>query len=232
MTVESLRTTRARTRAEVRPGERRGAGARRGGATPCSRRFGILDSQRCSRRRDASGRGGVPRREGTRQVARERRCGAVGGGEADLRGRRGYAPGREHPAGSQALAKTLRDIARAGPAGFYSRRRPARSIGGVMIPRWIGGRVRRTSRRSSRSGANRWSWHYKGTEVFEVPPNSMGATTLLILELLEECRPRLSRASARPRGCALRSRPPRRRTRRGTRSLVTRGSSVSASTSS
>jgi gamma-glutamyltranspeptidase/glutathione hydrolase len=82
------------------------------------------------------------------------------------------------------LAETLREIARDGPEGFY-RGRPARSIRETMsragqpvdeedlasfMPEWCDPLVA----------------PYRGIEVCEVPPNSMGATTLLILKLLEE----------------------------------------------
>ncbi len=81
------------------------------------------------------------------------------------------------------LASTLREIAREGPPGLY------------------GGRAARSIREAvSRAGPEATEedlasfepeWceplvlSYRGAEVFEVPPNSMGATTLLILELLK-----------------------------------------------
>jgi len=81
------------------------------------------------------------------------------------------------------LAVTLREIAERGADGFY-RGRPAEAIIREMSS---GGAEFDHSDFSSFTA----EWceplrsTYRGTEVFEVPPNSMGATTLLILKLLE-----------------------------------------------
>jgi gamma-glutamyltranspeptidase/glutathione hydrolase len=82
------------------------------------------------------------------------------------------------------LAKTLREISDGGAGGFYSGEtgkeiRSAMAAGGFDVdikdiasyrPEWVEP-LRMT---------------YRDREVFEVPPNSMGATTLLILNQLEE----------------------------------------------
>ncbi|MGD0637467.1 MAG: gamma-glutamyltransferase family protein [Nitrososphaerales archaeon] len=82
-----------------------------------------------------------------------------------------------------ALARTLRDIAKLGPAGFYSGL-PAKSICEVMLRAGL-----EADEEDLATFEPEWcaplAIQYKGTEVFEVPPNSMGATTLLILELLK-----------------------------------------------
>lgn len=68
-------------------------------------RFGALEFSGVGRR-DAAGGGGVPYWKGARQVSRGGIAGAVGGGEADLRGRRRGTPGRRHPetAGSRQVS--------------------------------------------------------------------------------------------------------------------------------
>jgi gamma-glutamyltranspeptidase / glutathione hydrolase len=85
------------------------------------------------------------------------------------------------------LAATLRRVVERGPDGFYSGEtarllRGAMSKGGLdvnaadlseMRPEWVEPLESR----------------YRGRQVFEVPPNSMGATTLLILRQLERLDP-------------------------------------------
>jgi gamma-glutamyltranspeptidase / glutathione hydrolase len=85
------------------------------------------------------------------------------------------------------LAETLRRIADEGPEGFYEGEvaesiRATTARGGIevsasdlseMSPEWV------EPLESS----------YRGTRVYEVPPNSMGAETLLILKQLEELEP-------------------------------------------
>jgi len=82
------------------------------------------------------------------------------------------------------LAACLRDIARDGPDGFYKGTaaraiRQEMSEGGIAVDEEDLG-----------SYAPEWCeplrFEYNGTEVFEVPPNSMGATTLLMLKILQE----------------------------------------------
>jgi gamma-glutamyltranspeptidase/glutathione hydrolase len=83
----------------------------------------------------------------------------------------------------RALAKTLRDIAKIGAAGFYSGA-PAKAIGEAMTRAGL-----EIGEEDLASFEPEWCeplvMPYVGTEVFEVPPNSMGATTLLILEHLK-----------------------------------------------
>jgi len=84
------------------------------------------------------------------------------------------------------LATCFREIARDGADGFYagsaaSAIREEMSKGGIVV-----------EEDDLASYAPEWceplKMDYNGTEVFEVPPNSMGATTLLMLKLLQEER--------------------------------------------
>lgn len=82
------------------------------------------------------------------------------------------------------LGRTLGEVASRGPDGFYSggagdEVRDAIAAGGIQVnsgdltsftPEWV----------------EPLRLEYRGHDVFEVPPNSMGATSLLILKLLEE----------------------------------------------
>jgi gamma-glutamyltranspeptidase / glutathione hydrolase len=86
------------------------------------------------------------------------------------------------------LAKRLQEISDTGPDGFYSGEaaeeiRAAMAMGGLEVntsdiasykPEW----------------AEPLGITFREHEVFEIPPNSMGATTLLILKQLEEFDPR------------------------------------------
>lgn len=84
------------------------------------------------------------------------------------------------------LASTLREIAREGPEAFYEGA-PARAIREALSA----GGVDMTEEDLS-SFEPEWCeplrMPYKGVDVYEVPPNSMGATSLLLLKLLEEAR--------------------------------------------
>lgn len=84
------------------------------------------------------------------------------------------------------LAECLRRIQRSGPDWFY-REEPADAIRAELEK---GGFA--FEKEDFSSFEPEWSdplrETYNGTEVFEVPPNSMGATTLLILKMLEEDR--------------------------------------------
>ncbi len=82
------------------------------------------------------------------------------------------------------LAGTLREIALGGPDAFYLGS-PGRSIRDALSSGGIS-----VSEEDMASFAPEWSdplmMHYGGADVFEVPPNSMGATTLMMLKLLGE----------------------------------------------
>lgn len=82
------------------------------------------------------------------------------------------------------LARSLRDISEFGADGFYSGG-AADEIREEMAD--VGFEV---DAKDFSSYSPEWceplKMSYRGTDVFEVPPNSMGATTLLILRLLEE----------------------------------------------
>lgn len=100
--------------------------------------------------------------------------------------RDGAVPSAGAVVAQKELAACLRELASSGPDAFY-RGEPARGIreelerGGVAA-----------TEEDFTSYEPEWceplSETYNGTEVFEVPPNSMGATTLLILRILEESR--------------------------------------------
>lgn len=111
------------------------------------------------------------------------------GGELSPAAKRTFMPSEGvPPVGSvlrqPTLAQTLRDISEGGSPAFYSGRagagiREEMSRGGIEVdegdltgysPEWC----------------EPLEMDYRGTKVFEVPPNSMGATSLLMLRLLEE----------------------------------------------
>ncbi len=81
------------------------------------------------------------------------------------------------------LASTMRDISESGAAGFY------RGAAGEAIRAEMAAAGLEVSEEDLSAYAPEWCEplviDYRGTEVFEVPPNSMGATTLLMLRLLE-----------------------------------------------
>jgi len=81
------------------------------------------------------------------------------------------------------LAETLKEIAKQGPEGFYTGK-TAESVCAAMAK---GGLEVQPEDFSSLQAewADPLKTEYKGHEVFEVPPNSMGAATLLILKQLE-----------------------------------------------
>lgn len=82
------------------------------------------------------------------------------------------------------LAATLREVARGGPEVFYGGG-PARSIREAFASGGF-----EASEEDVASFEPEWTdplrMPYGGSEVFEVPPNSMGATTLLMLKILED----------------------------------------------
>jgi gamma-glutamyltranspeptidase / glutathione hydrolase len=87
----------------------------------------------------------------------------------------------------QDLAATLRRVVERGPDGFYSGE-TARLLRGAMSKEGLDVTAADLSEM-------RPEWveplesRYRGRQVFEVPPNSMGATTLLILRQLERLDP-------------------------------------------
>jgi gamma-glutamyltranspeptidase / glutathione hydrolase len=82
------------------------------------------------------------------------------------------------------LARTLRDISESGTDAFY------RGAAAEGIEEEYAGAGFDPDDKDFSSYSPEWceplKMSYRGTDVFEVPPNSMGATTLLILRLLEE----------------------------------------------
>lgn len=82
------------------------------------------------------------------------------------------------------LAETLGEIAAEGPDGFYSGR------AGRAIRQAVSGEGISVSEDDLAAFEPEWCdplvMRYGGAEVVEVPPNSMGATTLLMLKLLQE----------------------------------------------
>ncbi|MBI3840831.1 MAG: gamma-glutamyltransferase family protein [Thaumarchaeota archaeon] len=100
-----------------------------------------------------------------------------------------FAPGGKPPTPGDAikqenLGKVISNIAARGPEGFYAdwpADRIREALEGLGVPTEAG---------DFRDYRPEWvaplSLDYRGTKVYEVPPNSMGATSLLILKLLSE----------------------------------------------
>ena len=104
--------------------------------------------------------------------------------------RRVFAPaGRPPIAGEvikqEALGETLAGIAESGPSSFYSGR-PARLIRERLEE--LGLPSSEDDFRFEPEWVTPLVLDYRGTKVYEVPPNSMGATSLLILRHLSEGR--------------------------------------------
>jgi gamma-glutamyltranspeptidase / glutathione hydrolase len=127
--------------------------------------------------------GGFPAGEGI--------CRSVAGAYSDLskEAKAIFAPGGKPPTPGEwirqeALGRVISEIAGSGPGAFYSGW-PAEKIAAALDslgvpcnpgdfadfqPEWV----------------DPLTLNYNGTTVYEVPPNSMGATTLLILKLLSQ----------------------------------------------
>jgi len=151
------------------------------GVYEMQKRFGVLEFSRSLGDATRLAEEGFPIGEYlVRAIAASRQ--ALSGEAMRTFGRDGAAP----PVGSllkqERLASTLREIAREGPDAFY-RGRPAKALreemarGGIEVgeedlaafePEWV----------------EPLKMRYGDADVLEVPPNSMGATTLLILKLL------------------------------------------------
>ena len=84
----------------------------------------------------------------------------------------------------KSLARSLMDISEGGPEGFYGGA-ASRAIRQEMADGGF-----ETEEKDFTSFVPEWceplEMSYRGTQVFEIPPNSMGATTLLMLKMLEE----------------------------------------------
>jgi len=82
------------------------------------------------------------------------------------------------------LARSLRDISEHGADGFY------RGAAADAIREEMAGEGFEVDAADFSSFSPEWceplKMSYRGTDVYEVPPNSMGATSLLMLRLLEE----------------------------------------------
>jgi gamma-glutamyltranspeptidase/glutathione hydrolase len=82
----------------------------------------------------------------------------------------------------EALGKVIEEVAESGAEGFYSGR-PAEIIAGTLTS--LGVPCETGDFRDYRA---EWveplTFDYRGTTVYEAPPNSMGATSLLILKIL------------------------------------------------
>ena len=103
--------------------------------------------------------------------------------------KRVFAPsGRPPTAGEwirqEALGRAISDVADAGPDAFYAGR-PAELIRSALEELGVTSRPA-DFRDFKPEWASPLSLDYKGVQVFEVPPNSMGATSLLILKKLSE----------------------------------------------
>ena len=98
--------------------------------------------------------------------------------------RSGSAPSVGTLVKQKQLARSLRDISENGADGFY------RGAAAEEIREEMAGAGLDVNESDLASYSPEWceplKMSYRGTDVFEVPPNSMGATTLLILRLLED----------------------------------------------
>ena len=96
----------------------------------------------------------------------------------------GRAPGAGELMRNPTLAKTFRTLAEHGKAGFYEGR-IAEAI--VELLGSMGGVMTTDDLKAHRSTfPEPISVNYKGTEVYEIPPNGQGITALITLNILEE----------------------------------------------
>jgi len=118
-------------------------------------------------------------------------CRSVAGAYADLprEAKEVFAPGGRPPTPGDwirqsALGKVISEVADGGPDSFY-RGWPAEKIASVLSSLGVP-----CSPQDFADFRPEWvsplSLDYRGTLVYEMPPNSMGATSLLILKLLRE----------------------------------------------
>ena len=118
-------------------------------------------------------------------------CRSTAGAFAELspEAKRVFAPSGSPPAPGEwikqrNLGSTISDIAAHGPEAFYAGA-PAKEIAGLLESLGV-----TTSQGDFSDFKPEWVQPlvlpYRGTTVYEVPPNSMGATTLLILKMLSE----------------------------------------------
>jgi len=123
--------------------------------------------------------------------AGEALCRSVEGAYADLpaEARKVFAPGAKPPVPGEwirqeALGRVISEVARAGADGFYSGW-PAERISAALES--LGAPYDVSDFREFKAEwVNPLRFDYRGTTVYEVPPNSMGATSLLILKQLSE----------------------------------------------
>ena len=118
-------------------------------------------------------------------------CRSVAGAYEDLpiEARSIFAPGGRPPSPGEwirqgSLGKVLSEVAANGPAGFYAGW-PAEKIASTLEASGVPCKPGDFSEYKPEWVAP-LELDYRGTTVYEVPPNSMGATTLLILKLLSE----------------------------------------------
>lgn len=153
------------------------------GLSAIHERFGTIDFESLPAAALGYARKGFP--------ASETMCRSVGAnfGSLSRQARKTFAPnGRPPRLGDrirqERLAKVIEDISENGAQAFY-RGTPAESICETLSQKGVPTRI-------SDFASFRPEWvqplrmEYNGYEVFEVPPNSMGATCLLMLKLLSE----------------------------------------------
>ncbi len=147
------------------------------------RKFGSSEFKGLLRRSADLSSEGFPAGEGI--------CRSVGGAYEGLtpEARAVFAPSGEPPSPGDwirqpALAKVISEVAEAGADGFYEgwpAEKIASALEGLGVP---------CKPRDFADYEAEWveplTLDYRGTVVYEVPPNSMGATSLLILKLLSE----------------------------------------------
>ncbi len=118
-------------------------------------------------------------------------CRSVAGAYQDLskEARGVFAPAGEPPVPGEwirqeALGRIISEVAKGGPGAFYSDW-PAEKIAGTLDSLGIPCKLEDFSDYKP-EWVQPLTLDYHGTTVFEMPPNSMGATSLLILKLLSD----------------------------------------------
>ena len=155
------------------------------GAWEMHRKFGTSEFGELLRPAVELAREGFPAGEGL--------CRSVAGAYKDLspEARRVFAPGGKPTSPGElirqeSLGRVIAEVAESGPAAFYGgwpAEKMASALSSLGVPCESG---------DFRDYKPEWvdplALDYRGTPVYEVPPNSMGATNLLILKLLSETR--------------------------------------------
>ncbi len=155
------------------------------GVWEMQRRFGSQEFRKLLQPSVAYATEGFPAGEGI--------CRSTSGAYSELtqEARRVFAPNGRPPTPGEwirqeALGKTISDVAESGPDAFYAGR-PAEAIQETLSELGLQSKTEDFSEFKPEWVAP-LAFDYNGTRVYEVPPNSMGATCLLILRQLSESR--------------------------------------------